>query len=281
MKSRKTIILYFVLLVFIGFYSCNEVDYDGPNYSVDTPPAFLRVYRNESDFTASYDDDGDYEYTEWESEAEDHKDYTDQKVTRWVDGRTPEGYSTWSHPEHTFTFNVDATQVAYDALGKRDKDNHKHIYKGTINMSSPPAHLHLCLNSWNEDYYNYYHYNMNFKTWQIESITNDSGQSLAEDPDWTNYTDNLMTFYKASKFEYTPGQKRSETEVDFFEAYPKNTTITGTYTVVEDASKKVTLTVNFPKFSESFEVVESSWDGLTLKGTVKGKTGFMHLMPNK
>lgn len=275
MKNRKTIILYFVLLVFMGFYSCNEVEYTGFSYSVDNPPAFLKIYDLESYFSSSgYNWGGYFYYEEDERDAEDHKSYANGTVTRWVDGRTSEGYSTWSHPEHTFTFNVDATQAAYDALGKRDKDTHKHIYNGKIYMSSPPAHLHLVLNSWNQDYSTY-------KTWQIESITNEGGQSLAEDPDWTNYTDNIMTFYKASKFVYTPGQKRSETEIDFFEAYPNNPTITGTYTVVEDASKKVTLTVNFPKFSESFEVVESSWDGLTLKGTVKGKTGFMHLMPVK
>lgn len=273
MKKRKTIILYFLLLSLFGIYSCDEEEYEN-SYSAENPPAFVRYYKYEYDFLHG-DDDYYYGYNEeYEGDAENHKkSYEGDTHDIYIDARTEEGYSTWSQPKHTFTIDIAAADASYKASKHGD---HKHLYKGKIILSSPPAHLHLCLNSWNEDYYFY----TPSKIWQIESITNESGQSLADDPDWTNYTDNRMIFKKNIEFTFYPGKKRSATEIDLFGAYSTdNFLVTGTYTVKEDASKKVTLTVSFPKFTETFEVVASSYTSLTLKGTVKGKSGYMQLKP--
>lgn len=274
MKKRKTIILYFFLLSLFGIYSCSDEEYEN-SYSAENPPAFVRYYKYEYSFLSESNDDF-YTFYNEESEwdAKNHKNlYEGNTHDIYIDARTEEGYSTWSQPKHTFTIDIAAADANYKA--SQDGD-HKHPYTGKIILSSPPAHLHLCLNSWNQ--YGYYAQ----KTWQIESITNESGQSLADDPDWTNYTDNRMIFKKNIEFTFYPGKKRSATEIDLFGAYSTdNFLVTGTYTVKEDASKKVTLTVSFPKFTETFEVVASSYTSLTLKGTVKGKSGYMQLKPAK
>lgn len=145
-------------------------------------------------------------------------------------------------------------------------------------LFSPPAHLHLCLETLDESPVPGKPIG---KTWKITSIVDNDGKSLANDPDWTNYTDNYMRFMKATNFIYVPGEKRSDIELDLFGTVKEHPLLFGTYSVIEDESKKVSLKISFPGFEQVFEVVSSSWNKLEIKGTVKSKTGTMVMEPYK
>lgn len=268
---RIKILRNIALAVFfvVSAYSCVEFDYEFDVENTDV--AFEFVYFTEDGFKRNQSENYIGEEVR-ERVANWHKLVWNESYnvySVYVDARTKEGYSTWSNPEFEFKFDNDLTPVTEEA--------HTHYYNGTVSLSSPPAHLHLCLESWDEHPVN----KVPGKTWKIGSITDNNGQSLADDPDWKYYTDNMMRFQKTSSFVYTPGQNRSEIELDLFGTVQQHPTLKGTYSVAEDQSKKVTLTVSFPSFTENFEVVASGWNSLILKGTVKGKTGIMTLAPFK
>ncbi|HCR91961.1 MAG TPA: hypothetical protein DIW50_16230 [Prolixibacteraceae bacterium] len=119
------------------------------------------------------------------------------------------------------------------------------------------------------------------KTWKVVSVEDDNGQSLASDPDWSNYTDNLLRFKKTNAFVLYLGEKRTSIENDLFGSADS---INGSYSVYMSNpyapySSKDYLSISFPGHSEKFEIVESDWNSLTITGTVNSKTGTMTLSP--
>lgn len=280
MKKR----INYVQSVLIGFCliglfsSCQEYYENKPEVNSDQQDiVYTKISKDSWDFEYGVeyygDDDNQFRSKQnYEIRATlkaDGNSHVNRNLPYFVDARTSDGYSTWSSPEFTFVLDLEKTKSNYASNG------HYHFYTSQITMSSPPAHLHLVLKNLEESP----SIMIPQKTWKVVSVTDESGKSLADDPDWTNYTDNLMTFQKATNFIYTPGAKRSKTELDFFGTEKEHPTLYGTYTVKEDASKKVTLTLAFPDFQQHLEVVESSWTSLTLKGIIAGKTGLAKFVP--
>ena len=258
---------FLILFILTNFVSCYYFD---TSMEVDDKSdfAYSRLSFSQREFESNngwmsylyyYDDEGTEFYFS-------HADMRADAVL-FVDARRADGYSTWSSPQFAFKYDPGSSKAEFDKI-------HTHYYKSHITMSSPPAHLHLCLNKLDEEYYT----SLN-KKWKVTSVTDESGKSLADDPDWGNYTDNIMSFKKADKFVFTPGAKRSKIELDLFGNEIEHSVLYGSYSVKEDASKKVTLTLAFPSFQQQLEVVSSSWTGLTLKGTIAGKTGIALLVP--
>lgn len=277
MKKPKNIKKHLgIILLLYGMSSCYYAmdDYLYSSKS-STPVSFVQIYTDKDNFlkntpfvldmpnqTAKLYNSGDLSYT-------------NGKSSFYADARMPDGTSNWSNPL------VDLKHIGYDQLsGVTDKDgkivsflDHYASQLTPNDLKTPAAHLHLCLDSWDENVKG----EIASKSWIMQSIVDLQGKSLADDPDWTNYTDNVMEFQRTAKFIYTPGAKRSQTELDLFGTPQQHATLFGTYSVKN--SGKVTLTLSFPSFTQELEVVQSSWTSLTLKGTVKGKTGIMTLVP--
>jgi len=290
-----------IIFLLYGLSSCEEVtEYYFEDYTKSDKADFTQVYWSKTDFIRNnpiildIPNQTAKTYTYWTYlgiykyyEDDDYFDYYFYRYI-YVEARNKDGRSNWSvqnYYDYYFTYYSRTYHSTVEAEPKGVKDqkgnevDYINLYIPNVasQLNSPPAHLHLVLDRWDENVKG----EIASKSWVMQSVVDLQGKSLADDPDWTSYTDNVLEFQKATKFVYTPGEKRSETELDLFGTEKEHKTLTGTYSVKEDASKKVTLTLGFPKFTQVLEVVESSWTSLTLKGTVKGKTGIMKLTPAK
>ena len=283
MKNKMKFSRYFIYLILVMIApSCKDYFFNEFTISpTDNSNSFVQLYGTEEDFikdsplvldaTANVGNEEvqilwDVHYETWST----------TKKTLFIDARTPDGKSTWSSPKMILDYEYGQK---YESQIK-DKNNnpvdHKHLYEGSLSITSSPVYLHLCLNQWNENPIN----EIPGKTWVMKSVEDVNGNSLANDPDWTYYTDNLMRFEKVSKFIYVPGTKRSQIELDLFGTEAEHKTLKGSYIITTNSSGKAMITLSFPDFTREMEVVESSWTSLTLKGTSNGKTGIMKLEPD-
>ncbi len=195
----------------------------------------------------------------------------------YVDLRFSDGHSNWSDPRLSaaylyqkivqgslnWMYNISLTYDKYTDY--------------IINANSPPAHLHLCLRSWDENTKG----KRPGRTWKVKSIVDDKGNDLTKDPDWENYTDNTMRFEKTDRFVFTVGEKRSKKEEELFGLYPKNDTVYGTYNFGGKSASisSSILYLVFPDFKRQLTVVESAFGMVKLSGIEGGKTGILVLEP--
>jgi hypothetical protein len=191
----------------------------------------------------------------------------------FVDYRLANGKSNWSDPR------IDVRSYDWD-----DYEGGWYFYsyyQGSvsylINVNSPPAHLHLCLRTWDENPKG----TRPGRTWKAKAIIDDQGKDLSNDPDWASYTDNTMRFEKTDRFVLTVGQKRTEKEEEIFGSYPKNDVVYGTYSFVNITAglSRNKLSLVFPNLTRVVEVTESTFGRVILKVTEKNKTGFLVLEP--
>lgn len=194
----------------------------------------------------------------------------------FMDVRQESGESNWSDPRLTAlspdVYTESGNQGSWMPY-KRYYDE-RVLYRAEFN--SPPAHLHLCLRSWNENPKG----TRPGRTWKVKSIVDDNGNDLSRDPDWENYTDNTMRFNKTDRFVFTVGEKRSKKEEELFGIFPKNDTVYGTYNFgARYDVDYMKLSLVFPNFTRVLEVTESTFGMVKLRGTEGGKTGVLVLEP--
>ena len=218
-----------------------------------------------------------------------------------IDARNRDGYSTWSAPKLINDFvvtdkqnpfftlthykwtnsewkNVDGTDVltlpaSHSSSAKLRMHTHT-LYKISVQYSSPPAHLHFVLDSWDEFTPN----TRPEKTWEVTKVVDADGKDLSQDPDWFYYVDNRMTFQKTQTFVFIPGQLRSDEELDLFGTLQDHEKLYGTYKFSDfNAGGDLILTLSFPDFKEDLTVVSSDYNSVVLRGEHKGKVGVVHL----
>jgi hypothetical protein len=191
----------------------------------------------------------------------------------FVDYRLANGQSNWSNPGSRAAPGL--------AWSNRDFSDLFYYYDERtsllIYLNSPPAHLHLCLRTWDENVKG----TRPGRTWKAKAIIDDQGKDLSNDPDWASYTDNTMRFEKTDRFVLTVGKKRTEKEEEIFGTYPKNDVVYGTYSFVNITAglSRNKLSLVFPNLTRVVEVTESTFGRVILKVTEKNKTGFLVLEP--
>jgi hypothetical protein len=294
----KTTLQKPVLCLLVGFglmlTSCHQdfiVIEKSP--SSPDPNLFMSVYMTKKDFsrgngmlTRYYQDqtyrfiydtllhiETDYNY--WEGQQ-----IPLQNKGLYFDVRNSQGFSTWSKPFLTLTSD-NGINLTIDYLPSNQYGfNYFYIWDG--DPTTPPAHLHLCLHSWDENPQG----KVPSKTWKVTRIYDDQGIDLTTDPDWTNYEDNVITFEKVDRFIIDLGTKRSQKERDLFKT---EKSVFGTYSVskVDDT---VVLNLVFPTITgnandvnaswmSKLTVLASDWTSLKLAGELAGKKGTLELVP--
>jgi len=253
---------------------------------------FMAVYMTEMDFKEGtnviphyYQDQSFYFVFDTLLHFDNDWDYWDHQVAPvqnkglFFDVRNKEGYSTWSKPWLTLT--SDNGIYLHDEYTPAT-DGYDYFFQWSGALMTPPAYLHLCLNSWDENPTG----QVPSKTWKVTRIYDENENDLTTDPDWTNYEDNVVTFEKGTRFILELGNKRSQKELDLFK---DESSVFGTYSVSK-AGEIVSLNLVFPIISgnsndnnpswmSKLTVVSSSWTSLSLKGELAGKKGTLELVP--
>lgn len=204
-------------------------------------------------------------------------------VYLFIDARREDGFSTWNNPlinktadnydDEDQPFSNDSfekledyeeTQVdEYDDDGEIIRDETLVIYDvyspiaSKIPFSSPPTHLHLCLDNYNENPVNA----IPSKTWVVQEITDKEkpGSSALKDPNWINFSDNEYTFEKTSKLKLYMGIEMSDDEKDFFKDKDSGFAtyaVTGT----KIADTKIIISFGASTYKQEFKIIESNWN---------------------
>ncbi|MDX9883883.1 MAG: hypothetical protein RBS73_17615 [Prolixibacteraceae bacterium] len=275
-RQIKNLDLLIILGFVLGLSSCNLIYYDfqsdgSPSYTYEWP-SHLWISKTEPDFlrgqgVASVD------YSEEGIGIQPDK----STRTYFVDARSDNAYSNWSDYKVNYFHYYEDEDHSSGGFIPIVTTHYNETFKSGIALITPPAHLHMVLNSVDENPVG----KIPAKTWEVVSVEDDNGQSLASDPDWSNYTDNLLRFKKTNAFVLYLGEKRTSIENDLFGSADS---INGSYSVYmsnpyDFYSSKDYLSINFPGHSEKFEIVYSDWNNLTITGTIKGKTGTLMLSP--
>jgi hypothetical protein len=210
----------------------------------------------------------------------DPRGFSDLDHVKWymqltyADARDSLGRSNWADPAITKdTSLLDWRGRVFDSAVFNLMYQVNVDYVGPLN--SPPAHLHLCLTKWNQDTTGA----RLGRTWKVGAIVDTRGNDLTTDPDWIYYADNTMRFEKTNRFVFTPGEERSEQEIDLFGTATKHPTIIGSYSVKKSPSGGVELKLIFPKFNSTLLVLESRFGYIKLSGESGGKKGVLVLVP--
>lgn len=277
MKKRIKNLNFLLMLGFVlSLSSCDTVSYDfqsnGSTSYINEWPSHVWISKTDSAFlrgqgvaSVNYEEKG-------------IKIQPDKSTrTYFVDARSEKAYSNWSNYKVNYYHYYEDYYSSGGGYIPIVTTRYDELFKSGIALITPPAHLHMVLNSVDENPVG----KIPAKTWVVESVKDDAGQSLADDPDWSNYTDNRLRFKKTDKFVLYLGEKRTSIENDLFGSADS---INGTYSVYMSNpysfyNSKDYLSISFPGHSEKFEIVESDWNSLTITGTVNDKTGTMTLSP--
>lgn len=268
--------LLFALLMVPLFQSCENDWMFADSVTGSYSSYYAQFYRSLPDFTngtnkftGRLDSGNDWHFSDPAWSDEQH--FNRYAEPLYCDYRRNSGESNWGDPKVQLD---DINLSKHTQKWPYETDLDMYIYmKGTT--VSPPAHLHLCLHSWNEAPDGV----RPGRTWKVSTIVDDQGKDLTGDPDWTYYTDNTMRFEKTDRFVFTPGDKRSAKELELFGTASEHPTVIGSYTVTRDENGTVKLSLVFPNFTNVLTVVESDYGYLKVSGESGGKKGVLELSP--
>jgi len=266
-KVKVWLVIIFPVMGLSFLISCESDEYR-LNKSM---PGYLVAYKDYNRFKVGYPANLLVESEHGKTENVIH---SSPFLTYVYDVRNWDGWSNWSDPgfveQEFFKINEYTRVTSFPDF----------LYSSTTEvvgwtLDTPPAHLHLCLEKWDQEHPQGQKLG---RTWKVTSIKDEAGNDLTTDPDWVNYKDNTMRFEKHQDFVFVPGPLRSAKEKEKFGEYPQNEKVYGKYALSKDL--KPILTLVFPgEFKPVLTIEESNWGYIKLKGIENEKTGYLVLGP--
>lgn len=217
-------------------------------------------------------------YFEYDPTEDDHK------TPFYVDARTEDGYSTWNAPK----YNLEVGDSTYYTNSSGDPvewrtDFYYHLVGiKDLEYTSPPTHMHLCLDRW-DDFDSYAPH----KSWIVSEIVDPElpTVSLLNHTNWVHYSDNVYTFYKAKKLELNLGDRMTGEEISFFK---DKQSAFASYTVLGDIVDNTRILISFlgSTYVQELFVVASDWNSITFETTYtddagEEHTGLITIIPNE
>lgn len=277
------------LLFIAGIVLIWSCDYDVlsevADYELNEDEAVYGVFKNNTDFVLNennfYNQEKTVPTSRTTEKGHTHAEPDDFELV--FDVRKTDGWSNWGMPvssgeykEHSLTgswSNKDkhpfaGIDITYNYFGYDD------IYVYKIEVNTPPAHLHLCLDDIDENPEG----EIPTKSWEVEKILDHNNNPLTDDDDFKYFVDDVFTFQKVDKMYIEPGSLMSPDESDYL-GQMQGGKYYGSYTVKAEDDGKVVVKTNFAEvFGYTFTVVHSDFEKMQLQFTTgSGKTGNLFL----
>ncbi len=267
-KLKAWLVIIFPVMGLSFLTSCEKDQFKLINVNL----GYLVAYKSDPDFKLGNPTPTKFEHTHMQGFNDGHgSPFTSYGYV--YDARNEDGWSNWSDPGF-----LDQSFFRFDEYTRAGNYPDQLYFSTTFvvdwTLDTPPAHLHLCLEKWDQEHPQAERLG---RTWKVQSIKDEAGNDLTTDPDWENYKDNTMRFEKHQDFVFVPGPLRSAKEEELFGIYPENEKVYGSYSLTKD--DKPILSLVFPEFKRQLTIEESDWGHIKLKGTENGKTGYLELGP--
>jgi len=188
------------------------------------------------------------------------------------DRRGDDGWSNWN----SRYFGIAHGYAYSSALENKSVSLYKHLIE-EVKYTSPPTHLHLCLDDIAENPKG----EIPSKTWKVTKV--DSPDNSMSQEDQEAYLDNTYTFEKVEKLTVNLGDKKTPDEIKYFGNgnvnVDKDGNVFGSYRVdINDASTyapktKLTLSFGAGTLVEELDVISTGWDEIVVHLEKEGKKG--------
>jgi hypothetical protein len=308
--KRKLGLGILVLMISGLFYSCYDYVNEIVEMELENNEFVVGVFQNQEDFLKNSNNtytDGkivvrtvstftDHTHEKGKTEIEGLGDEYNESIEAVDDAayigyselefvfdlRRNDGWSNWGTPAATGTYKdhefIGEEESVIDGgiLGSfRVKSKYyDDVYFFSIEVNTPPVHLHLCLDDIDENSVN----EIPTKSWVVEKILDHNDNPLTDDDDFKYFVDDVFTFQKVDKMYIEPGSLMSPDESDYL-GQMQGGKYYGSYTVKAEDDGKVVVKTNFAEvFGYTFTVVHSDFEKMQLQFTTgSGKTGNLFL----
>lgn len=160
------------------------------------------------------------------------------------------------------------------------------------NCTSPPAYLHLVLDSINDFKPGISLFEIKSKAWKVVKIEDINGLDVTNSPGWKCYNDNIYTFRKNSTVRYEPGLDACDDDLELKNKGLENIFLDFTITAPDffdfDNPGKIIMEIAAPPLASdlvedyTMEIISSDFSSAVFRiSNSSGQQADLHLVPDE